>query len=280
MFIIQKNKELTLKLAICNELFQNWEFERVISFCADVGWDGIEVAPFTLAKWPNKISSQLRESWYHFAENHHIQLIGLHWLLAGPPGLSISSPDKETRNFTQSYLSDLIDLCADLGGDRMVFGSPGQRLISEGQTFDEVWGYAVEIFRALMQPAEARKVKIYFEPLAPVETNFINTAAQGRKLVKTINHPNFALHLDVKAMSYESQSITRIIRDSAGFIGHVHVNDKEGHEPGYGDLDFEPIIRTLKETGYNDYISVEAFDFTDGAEKIAVRSYEYLSKLI
>lgn len=269
-----------MKLAICNELFQNWELERVISFCAEMGWDGIEVAPFTLAEWPNKISSQQRKSWLNFAENHHIHLIGLHWLLAGPAGLSISSANEETRKFTQSYLLDLIDLCADIGGDRMVFGSPKQRSVSEGQTFNEVRNYAVDIFLALMQHAGSRGVNICFEPLSTYETNFINTAEQGRDLVKTVDDPNFKLHLDVKAMSYESQPIPQIIRDSAGMIGHFHVNDKEGHEPGYGDLDFEPILQTLKEVDYYDYISVEAFDFTDGAEMIAARSYEYLSRLI
>ena len=269
-----------MKLAICNELFQNWELERVITFCAEMGWDGIEIAPFTLDKWPNKVSSQCRKSWHHFAENHHIHLIGLHWLLAGPSGLSISSPKEEVRNFTQSYLQDLIDLCADLGGDRMVFGSPNQRSIGEGQTFDEVWRYALDIFSSLMSRAESQGISLCFEPLSHIETNFINTAEEGGKLVEAIDHPNFKLHLDVKAMSYESQPITQIIRDAAGAVGHVHVNDKEGHEPGYADLDFKPIIKALKSIGYDDYISVEAFDFSDGAEKIAARSYEYLSQLI
>ncbi|MBN1348234.1 sugar phosphate isomerase/epimerase [candidate division KSB1 bacterium] len=269
-----------MKLAICNELFEKWELERVISFCADMGWDGIEVAPFTLADLPNRLPSQKRKSLFHFAENHHIHLIGLHWLLAGPPGLSISFPNKEMRQFTQSYLMDLIDLCSDLGGDRMVFGSPHQRSVGEGQPFNEVWKYAVDIFQSLMPRAESSGVTICYEPLSPLETNFINTAEQGRKLLKAVDHPNFKLHLDVKAMSYEKKPIPDIIRESGDVIGHFHLNDKQGHEPGYGDLDFEPIINALRDVAYDDYISVEAFDFTDGAETIASRSYEYLGRLI
>lgn len=269
-----------MKLAICNELFENWEIENVISFCADLGYDGIEIAPFTLAEWPNELSLKRREALRNFAVNHKIDLVGLHWLLAGPDGLSISSPNPETRKFTQQYLVELIDLCADLGGTRMVFGSPNQRNIGPNQAFSEVWQYAATIFSEIMEQAEAREVTLCFEPLSPVETNFIRTAAEGIKLVDEIKHPNFMLHLDVKAMTYEHKTIPQIILESNQYIRHFHVNDKEGHEPGFGKLDFKPILDALRAIDYHGFISVEAFDFTDGAEKIATRAYKYLSGIL
>lgn len=269
-----------MKLAICNELFENWEQENVISHCAELGFDGIEIAPFTLAEWPNKLPLQKRDALRNFANNHQIELIGLHWLLAGPTGLSTSSPDASVREFTQQYFIDLIHLCADLGGRVMVFGSPKQRSVAAGQTFDEVWEFAVRFFSNCMKTAEERDVNICYEPLSPKETNFINTAASGIKLIQAVDHPNFKLHLDVKAMSYETKPIPEIIEASQKYLGHFHVNDKEGHEPGYGKLDFKPIIEKLREIEYHDYVSVEAFDFTDGAEKIANRAYTYLSALM
>lgn len=269
-----------MKLAICNELFEKWELENIISYCAELGYDGIEIAPFTLGEWPNKLPLQKRDALRNFAANQKIELIGLHWLLAGPAGLSVSSPDAAVREFTQQYLIDLIHLCADLGGRIMVFGSPKQRSVSPGQTFEQVWNYAVRLFANCMETAEARGVTICFEPLSPKETNFINTAASGIRLIQAVDHPAFKLHLDVKAMSYENKPIPQIIEDSREFLGHFHVNDQEGHEPGYGTLDFKPILEKLREIEYNGYVSVEAFDFHDGAEIIANRAYTYLSAII
>ena len=40
-----------MKFAICQELFENWEWERQCRFIAEVGYQGIEVAPFTLARF-------------------------------------------------------------------------------------------------------------------------------------------------------------------------------------------------------------------------------------
>jgi len=269
-----------LKIALCNELFVNWELENVISYCADLGYDGIEIAPFTLGEWPNELPVKRRDSLRNFADNHKIDIVGLHWLLVGSPGLSLSSPDPEVRRFTEKYLIDLIDLCADLGGRILVFGSPSQRNIGVDQTLPQVWKYAKEIFSHCLPAAEKRNVTICLEPLSPQETNFINTAKQGIKFVKEMNHPHFQLHLDVKAMSYEKKSIPEIIRMASPYLRHFHVNDQDGHEPGYGMLDFQPIIEALREGDYNEYISVEVFDYTDGPEKIAARAYTYLSHLI
>ncbi|MCI0514306.1 sugar phosphate isomerase/epimerase [candidate division KSB1 bacterium] len=269
-----------MKLSICNELFEHWELENVLAYCADLGYDGIEVAPFTLGEWPNQLPSKRREALRTFAENHKIDIVGLHWLLAGPPGLSISSPDLTIRQFTQKYLLDLIDLCADLGGQKIIFGSPQQRSYGAGQSYPEVWQYAQTLFTELASYAAERKVSICFEPLAPSETNFINTAQDALQLVHEVNHPNFRLHLDVKALCHESTPIPRIIQQTNGQLAHVHVNDAAGHEPGCGPLDFAPIIEALRGIGYQDYLSVEVFDFSAGAEVIASRAYGYLSRLL
>jgi len=268
-----------LKLAICNELFENWELENVIAFCADLGYDGLEIAPFTLDEQPTKLPFRRRTQLRQFAENHQLDLLGLHWLLTDQKGLSVSSANADIRKSTENYLCDLIDLCADLGGRKMIFGSPNQRNVEKGQQYGEVWKNTVHLFQNCMPRAEKREVTICFEPLPPLETNFITTAAEGIKLIQAVGHPNFQLHLDVKSMSYEKKTISEIIRESIDWLAHFHVNDTAGHEPGNSDIDFSPILAALHAVGYENYISVEAFDFTDGPKTIAGRAYSYLSKI-
>jgi sugar phosphate isomerase/epimerase len=63
-------------------------------------------------------------------------------------------------------------------------------------------------------------------------------------------------------------------------IRHIHVNETDGKHCGAGDYDFLPLLRTLKSLNYQGWISLEAFDFSPGAERIASESIEYLRRLM
>jgi sugar phosphate isomerase/epimerase len=126
--------------------------------------------------------------------------------------------------------------------------------------------------------AEQRGVTICFEPLAPAETNFINTAADAVQFVQQLKSPSFKIILDVKAMCSEAKPIPQIIRESWPHFAYFHANDKNLKGPGFGDVDFKPIAAALHEVGYDGTVSVEVFKFEEGAEVIATKSIEYLKR--
>ena len=138
--------------------------------------------------------------------------------------------------------------------------------------------WAAATFRNAVAQAQRREVTICFEPLAPTETNFINTAAEALQFVARVPSPRFKIILDVKAMCSESKPIPQIIRDSWPHFAHFHANDRNLKGPGFGDVDFQPIAAALKEVGYQGFVSVEVFKFEEGAEAIASRSLAYLQR--
>jgi sugar phosphate isomerase/epimerase len=194
-------------------------------------------------------------------------------------GMHLTHPDSAVRERTSKYFSDLVDFCADLGGKIVVVGSPKQRNIMEGVSPDLAWEWATAIFREPVMRAERRGVTICFEPLAPTETNFINTAAEAIRFVQQLRTPHFKIILDVKAMCSESKPIPQIIRESWPHFAYFHANDRNLKGPGFGGVDFKPIAAALKEVGYNDYVSVEVFKFEEGAEVIATKSIDYLKQV-
>ncbi len=268
-----------MKFAMCNEFCEGWTIEDVFRLARDVGYDGVELAPFTMADRVTDIQASRREAIRRNAAERGVEIIGLHWLLVKPEGLYINHPDPDIRRRTQHYMLELIRFCADLGGDRMVVGSPKQRNVVPGISCAEAWGLAVESFAALLEVADAHGVTLCIEPLARTETDFINTVAEGMRLVREIDHPRFRVHLDVKAMSDEGRPYDEIIREAAGYVGHVHVNDANRDGPGWGDTDYTPIVRGIRDIGYDDYASVEVFDFSPGAEAIARRSLAFLKQV-
>ncbi|HEV2391772.1 MAG TPA: sugar phosphate isomerase/epimerase family protein [Verrucomicrobiae bacterium] len=267
-----------MKFAICNEIFQGWKIEEVFAHAAQLGYEGLEIAPFTLANSVTEITSGQRKSIREASARNGIAVVGIHWILVKPEGLYLNHSDPGVRRRTSEYLRALVDFCADIGGDCMVAGSPRQRNVLPGVSREQARDWALETFRSAADAAAQRQVTICFEPLAPAETNFINTAAEAIEFVQALASPSVQIILDVKAMCSESKPIPRIIRESWPHFAHFHANDKNLKGPGFGKVDFRPIASALREVGYSRYVSVEVFDFSDGAEVIARKSIDYLKE--
>ncbi len=267
-----------MKFAICNEIFQGWKFEDVIPFVAQVGYEGIEIAPFTAAKSVVDVSKTERQRWRELAERQGIAITGIHWVLAHTEGLHLTHPDPQIRNRTSEYFGHLVDFCADLGGKTIVLGSPKQRSLQPGVSIGMAGDYAFEVLKPAVQKAQERDVILCFEPLGPTETDFINTATDAIAFVDRFASPHCQIILDVKAMSSETKPIPQIIHESRGRFSHFHANDKNLKGPGFGEVDFVPIAQALRESHYDGWVSVEVFDFTEGPERIAKESIDYLRR--
>jgi sugar phosphate isomerase/epimerase len=265
-----------VKFAICNEIFHGWPLEKAFEFIARTGYDAVEIAPFTIAKSVNNVPPGRRAEIKALAERHGIAISGIHWVLVQTEALHLTHPDPEVRARTGRYFCDLVDFCGDLGGSTIVVGSPKQRNLEPGISFAQGWEWATAVFREAVMRAERRGATICFEPLAPSETNFINTAAQAIEFVSQLHTPHFKIILDVKAMCSEPKPIPQIIRESWPHFAYFHANDRNLKGPGFGDVDFRPIAGALKEAGYDGYVSVEVFKFDEGPELIATKSLENL----
>jgi sugar phosphate isomerase/epimerase len=269
-----------MKFAICNETFLDWPLAKGFDFAAECGYTGVEIAPFTINTDARQITAEQRAQTRREAEEAGLEVIGLHWLLAKTEGLYLTSPDKATRDRTRDYLRALVQLCYDLGGRVMVFGSPLQRILLPGVTNDEAMKYAAEVFSGVAPDLQDADVILALEPLSPEWGPFLNTAAEGVQLIEMVGSPNVRLHLDCIAMATESTSIPDLLRANKQVLEHFHANDPNKQGPGMGDLDFHPILETLGEIDYRGWVSVEVFDYTPGPERLAKESIQNLQRVL
>jgi sugar phosphate isomerase/epimerase len=269
-----------MKFAVCNETFQEWPFERAFQFARELGYTGIEYAPFTMNKNAYDITAAQRVEVRQQAEDAGLEPIGLHWLLAFTEGYYLTSPDDDVRKRTGDYLAELARLCRDLGGNILVLGSPMQRNLLDGIDHDQALKLAADVIQRAVPVMEDCDVTLAVEPLGPAEGDFLLTAESGIQLIDLVDSPHCQLHLDVKAMSSEEKSIPEIIRDSAEHLVHFHANDANKRGPGMGEIDFVPILQALQNVGYEGWVSVEVFDYEPGVEALATESIEYLKKCV
>ncbi|MHA1564295.1 MAG: sugar phosphate isomerase/epimerase family protein, partial [Alphaproteobacteria bacterium] len=86
-----------MKLALCNEVIREKSFAEQCAFAAALGYEALEVAPFTLASEPAALDTKVCTELRRVAAQEGIEICGLHWLLVAPPGLSLNGPDDEAR---------------------------------------------------------------------------------------------------------------------------------------------------------------------------------------
>ena len=269
-----------MKIAICNETYRDWSFESAFAHAAEAGYDGIEIAPFTLNEDAFQISQNQIEEVVALAKEHGLEIIGLHWLLAFTQGLNLTSPEEATRIRTADYLIQLAQICRQLGGHVMVLGSPQQRQMASVMTVEQGNQNALDCLSRCLPAFQEHSVTLALEPLGPEEGNFLLTADWGRQLIKRLGSQFVKLHLDVKAMSTEADSIPSIIQASKNELVHFHANDPNRRGPGMGNVDYAPIIAALNEIGYDGWLSVEVFDNAVPPKQTALESIQYLKNVL
>ena len=272
----------SFRLAVCNELFEKRDFAESCRTIRKAGWQGIELAPFTLGENPDTLSAVLRREYRDIMRSEGVEFVGLHWLMVGPAGLHVTTPDENIRRRSWDYVAGLVDLCADLG-DRgvMVFGSPKQRSSTGGISAAEATRYFVEGIVGVAPRALERDVTICIEPLSPVQTDVLTTLEEAAKIVEEIRSPAVRTMYDSHNAIDEKEPHERLVDRYFGIIRHVHVNEMDGSHPRPGGgHDFKPVLQVLENRSYAGWVSMEVFDFSPGADKIVNEAGAYLRKEI
>ncbi|HEY5633498.1 MAG TPA: sugar phosphate isomerase/epimerase family protein [Burkholderiaceae bacterium] len=268
-----------MRLSLCNEVLAPMPFARQCEFAAALGYEGLEVAPFTLGEDPLALTAAERARLRSEAQAAGVVVSGLHWLLASPAGLSITSADPDTRGRTLAVMHGLIDLCADLGGQVMVHGSPAQRRMPASGDIAAARELGIAAFADVAEHAQRAGITYCIEALAPPHADFINTLDEAVAIVRAIGHPAVRTMLDCCAVARAEREPAETLLERwlpTGLLAHVQVNDANLRGPGQGALRFRPLLAALRRHGYAGWVAVEPFEYVPDGPACAARAIGYL----
>lgn len=272
-----------MRIALCNEVIAPMPFPAQCAYAAKLGYDGIEVAPYTLSEEPHRLGAVRVAALRSAIDDAGIAVTGLHWLLMRPSGLSISTRDDAVRRRTVDVMLALIDLCAELGGRYLAHGSPQQRRVDAGDTREAALARARDCFAAVAERSAKAGVVYCIEPLAPEATPLINTMEEAARLVAGIGSPAVRAMLDCSAAgSAEKVPLAKLVDRwlPKGVIAHVQVNDRNRRGPGQGEQKFAPLFAALLRHGYRGDVAVQPFDYVPDGPAAAARAIGYLRGIL
>jgi D-psicose/D-tagatose/L-ribulose 3-epimerase len=272
-----------VRIALCNEVIAPMPFPRQCEYAAKLGYDGLEIAPYTLSEDPHRMGAAQIAAARSAAQDCGIAITGLHWLLVKPSGLSISSKDEAVRKKTVEVMRRLTDLCAELGGRYLVHGSPQQRRVEAGETRAAALGRAKECFAAVAERARQAGVVYCVEPLSSEQTPLINTLEEAAQIVAEIASPALRTMLDCSSAGRMEKEPLGALAERwlpKGLIAHVQVNDRNRRGPGQGEQRFAPLFAALKRHGYTGDVAVEPFDYVPDGPGAAARAIGYVRGIL
>lgn len=272
-----------MHIALCNEVLGDMSLEQQCEYAARLGYDGLEIAPFTLADAPETISTAEAARIRKTVQASGLRVTGLHWLLVKPEGLSLTDPDATVRARTIGVMARMTALCAELGGTVLVHGSPKQRQIAPGDTHAVALARMHDGLAKVARAAADADVIYCIEPLSRQETAMLNTVAEAAELVRAIDHPHLRTMIDCSAAGLtEADDIPALIDRwlPTGLIAHFQVNDPNRRAPGQGNMKFAPVLAALRRHGYDGTIAVEPFDYLPDGRGAAAFAVGYLRGLL
>ncbi len=254
------------KIAISNLVFGQEPIGHTLKFLENSQIEGLELAPTLVWKNPELVSKKERNEFKNLVFGHGLSIVALQSLLYSKPQFQLFA-DSKTQEALLEFLKEMVNLCADLGGRSLSFGSPKSRIKGDLE-LDEAITHITPFFYTLAEYAKSLGIIVCIEPVASeFKCDFINNTKEGVQLVESVGHPQFKLLLDVGTLILNKEDCKKTILNNIHHIAHIHINDPLLFPPSKIVKEHLTIADTLKSVGYSDWLTLEFLHCYTSLEK-------------
>jgi D-psicose/D-tagatose/L-ribulose 3-epimerase len=173
------------------------------------------------------------------------------------------SSDPAIVQASEQYVNDCLHLCNIVGGHEMNVCLFADDMRSVDRTHriipaneKEVFAAkAVPLLRRLSRKASDYGIDLLLEPLNRYSTPYCASAKDALAIANQVD--SLCILLDTFHMNIEEDSFKAAIEGSRKFLRHLHFADNNRKMPGFAHIDFQSIVESLNEIGYDAYLSFE-----------------------
>lgn len=225
------------------------DLERTLEKMRALGYAGVELAVRDPATVP---VPRLRSLLERYALRIPAIGTGQAWV---EEGLSLTHPDAAVRRAALARLEAHLELAAEWGS-LVIIGLIRGRLMA-GVDRAQALEWLSEAIARLADRAAAYPVRLALEPLNRYETDLLNTVEEALAMIERVGRSQVGVLLDTFHANIEEASLERAIARAGEQLLHVHIADSNRRAPGWGHLDFESVLKALREAGYGGWLSAE-----------------------
>ncbi len=263
-----------MKLAVASSVFANYPLEHVLPIVAGAGYDGVDLWGGRPHVYRTDLGLRRLRALRAQAKELRLEIVSVMPAFYRYP-FSLSTNDDKVREDSLDYMRQSIDNAVELGA-KTVLMVPGRSL--HGQSREDAWARLSESLSAVAESAERAGVRVGVEAVNSYVSDLVVTAQDALRLVRPLGRDNLGVVLDSGHIHLSEQSGVEEVRALGGLLYQVHLNDNDGRRhqgliPGDGSFDYGPLLRALRESGYDGYLSVElSWDYSVDPEPHVARA--------
>lgn len=246
-----------MNLAISNIAWDPINDEKVLNLMNRYGFKGVELAP---TKYSMDLSWD-EDQWLSIkrkCNNQGVKVVAFQALLYGRDDLNIFGTEQQREDMI-IYLKKVMRIAQILGAKSLVFGSPKNRYIEQGFSYEKAYKLATEFFGKLGDAAREFDTCICVEA-NPEEynCNFLVNTEQVAEFVRSVNSEEVKLHIDTGEAVINKEDLVNLIRVNSDILNHFHVSESFlNHVNRRSGLDHAKLAAVLREINYKGWISIE-----------------------
>jgi len=187
-------------------------------------------------------------------KEHGIRCWGAVTLTLGERNLAAKDEGQRARSV--DYVKSVITMVSELEGEIITLVPATVGKVVPDATEEEEWKWVVDATKECFDHGKKKGVKIAVEPLNRFETYFFNRAAQALALADAVS-PECGVCLDAFHLNIEEEDMYDAIRLAGKRLFDFHVADNNRFAAGLGHLDWNKIVSTLREIGYDGALTNE-----------------------
>ncbi len=251
-------------------VFSGENIKENLKIIKELGYDGIDLF---LQQMKEKELKNLRTVLNYF--KLEISLVAA--ISLAEQGVNLSDPSKRDRLEAVEKFKKQIKVAGKLGGNMALGFIRGNKEEDEPESIYQE--RLADSLKRLIDFADEKGVKLLLEPINRYEINTFLRVDQSLEFIYKYDLDKIELLIDTFHMNIEESSIEGTIKMAGPKLGHVHITDSNRRAPGDGHLDYNSILKVIKDTGYNGFLTIEAFPIPSSYE-CGKRGIEYLRKIL
>lgn len=278
-----------MRLAFSTNAFMKFPFEEAAARIAALGYEGLELMADVPHAWPSGLLEGPKRAIREAMERNGLAFSNVNAFMMNAINdhrqpywyPSYLEPDEGYRRVRIDHTRRAISLCAELGAPHITT-EPGGPL-GPGQSRGGAVALFVEGLKPLAEHAERLGVLILIEPEPGL---LVETTDQYLEVAEKVGSPAIGLNFDVGHAFCVGEDIPGAIARLAPQIRHYHFEDiaasRVHHHlvPGQGAIDFAGVVRAIRATGYDGWLTVELYPNIDDPESAARGAMEVLKPLV